>query len=182
MVKAEEHGNVVVLVDLNLWGVTATAPAIRKPTVNSTHLLKLTSSMRAARCDAAHETASTLPHGDIWVFIDGGHNRKSLVRKAVKPTPKAHPQRHKDGRTTFRTITLYKTEKSMTERRGRRGHAQLQLTETVHVSYNGTTVIPQRDNTSLPGSNRSDVLGPIAMSSLNHLHHDTREHVLAFWG
>ena len=182
MVKAEEHGNVVVLVDLNLWGMTATAPEIRKPTVNSAHLLKLTSSLRAARCDAAQEATSTLPRGDIWVVIDGGQNRKALVRKAVKPSPKAHPQRQKDGRTNFRMITLYKTEASMMERRGRRGHAQLQLTETVHVSYNGTTVIPQRDNTSLPGSNRSDVLGPIAMSSLNRLHHDTREHVLAFWG
>ena len=103
-----------------------------------------------------------------------------MFRKAVKLSPKARPQKQNEGRTVFRQITLYKTEKSMLERRGRRGHAQLQLTGTLHVAYNGTTVIPQRENTSLPGSNRSNALGPVAMASPRQLHSDTREDVLTF--
>ena len=128
MLKSEDNGHVVVLADLDLCGMTATAPELRKPTVNTQHSLKLTSSVRAARCDVVQEAASTLPNGDTWVFIDADHNRKSMFRKAAKPSPKAHPQKQKDGRTVFRQITLYKTEKSMLERKGRRGHAQLQLT------------------------------------------------------
>ena len=75
ILKSEENGNVVALADLNLWGMTATAPELRKPTVNTAHLLKLRGSVRAARCDVVQVAASTLPNRHIWVFIDAGQNR-----------------------------------------------------------------------------------------------------------
>ena len=52
----------------------------------------------------------------------------------------------------------------------------------MHIAYNGTTVIPTRDNNYFEGSNRSDTLGHVSMEPLERLAVDRRDHVVKFWG
>lgn len=178
-----DNTNIVVLADLNLWGMCATAPDLRKPSIKPELFAKLFSTLRQARCNAAEVQMSTLPIGDVWVMIDAGQNRRAQFRKQIKPTAKAHPTLKKQGKTVWKNVTLYKSEASMADRKHRmRGHAQLKLTEGIHCAYNGATVIDRRDNKCFEGTNRSDTLGPVQAVKFDLLARLPKADRAKFWG
>ena len=90
-----ENSNVVVLYDCNLYGMCATAPDLRKPSIPREAFEKHILALRKARCSEEELAASTLPVGDVWTLIDGGQNRKAIFHKSIRPSAKAHPANKK---------------------------------------------------------------------------------------
>ncbi len=111
------------------------------------------------------EEPEQLTYGDIYTCINGGKDRKRVFSKPLKnPNMK---KGHDRNRTLTRNMMVHVTESSWRARRKRtNGHAK--LTQTIYFLGNAATFanIPHRPFTTITGSTRSDVCGPINLDSL----------------
>ena len=181
MVRASnESGNVLVLFDANVWGTTDHRPDRRAVPIGKDKFDIPLRAVIAARHGAAEPESLHL--GDIYTCVSGGRDRKRLFTKPIKnDNMKGGRDKH---RTVTRTMMLHFTEQSWRLRR-RRNRGLAKLTQAVYTVCNSATLANMRHTTftSITGSNRSDVCGPIELDNAADLPTlPTPAHIKDFYG
>jgi hypothetical protein len=181
MVRASnESGNVLVLFDANVWGVTDHRPHQRSVPIGKD---KLDVPLRAVIA-ARHGTAEpeSLHLGDLYTCVSGGRDRKRLFTKPIKNDNMKRGR--EKNRTVTRTMMLHFTEQSWRLRR-KRNRGLAKLTQAVYTVCNSATLANMRHTTftTITGSNRSDVCGPIELDNAADLPTlPTPAHIKEFYG
>ena len=163
---SQESGMVMILMDCNVWGEADHRPWLRLCPIGKDKFDLPQRALLAAR--QGTDTPTELQFGDLWTCITGGKDRKRFFVKPLKnPDMKTGRDRQ---RTLCRTMTLTLDEPSWRLRHfAKRGTAK--LTQHIHIVANASTLagIPYKQFPTIPGSNRSDVLGPLTLQPLEDM-------------
>jgi hypothetical protein len=138
MVKpSAETGNVMVLVDCNVYGETDHRPWLRKVPMAPVIFT------RFFRCllTAWHDTPEPecLRTGVIFVCISAGLERKRIFLKPLMNALKGKDE----NKNKVRTLSLYLSERSVRTRKGR-SRGTIKLAQQIYMVYNNKTKIPPR--------------------------------------
>lgn len=160
-----ETGNVLLLMDLNVYGESSSRPDVRKVPVPRQKFERFIKSALEAR--AGDQEPQHLAKGDIFACIDAGKERRSHF---LKPFGSMLKNKSKDApnRSSVRKIVLHFNEEAFQARR-RRTRGQVRLTQCIHVVSNVKTDIPHRFYKTHDNSNQCDLLGPVKMDALADL-------------
>ena len=161
--SSTESGHVMTLFDANTWGYTDHRPNERIVPIGKDKFDIPLRGVIAARHGL--EQPEKLNHGEFYVCVNGGRDRKRFFLNAVKNPNMKHRGMDKD-RTVTRIVTAHMTEQSWRARK-RKPRGQAKLTQQIYMSGNASTFTNLRHASfvKIAGSTRSDVCGPITLDA-----------------
>ena len=167
IVKAsDESGNVLILWDCNTWGEADHRPDMRVCPIGKDRFDVMLRALIAARHGV--ENPDVLNHGELYLCVSGGKDRKRLFLKPIKnPAMTARKGKKDKSRLICRSSVLHISEKSWRARR-KRARGQAKLTQALHLVATSQTFakVPHVEFSTVGGSTGSDVVGPIDLDPL----------------
>ena len=165
----DAYGHVLCHIDLDLLSESATAPHMRQPPYKKQQLQRLVNSFAALRkgIDDNPTNNCKLIRGDVVVFRDGGKKLPGdIVGKQLVSGKGRWLQVSKYENLAKLTTHVLLSEDGLKERRSRvRGIGAIKQLTRLHAFMNADTVIPEKARVVFNGTNRGDVLGPVALEN-----------------
>ena len=179
MVKPTDKSLLMVLLDLNTFGVTDHQPLHRVCPIGKE---KLSLPIRAVlKARLGTDTPSLMERNVLWVCISGGRDRERLFKSFFTPQKDKPPP--KADRALCNKLMIHITEESWRERRKRkRGRAK--LVQSIYMLGHNRTLSAVK-HTKFPvheGSTKSNVMGPVKLDPLDTIPHIDPSLVRDFFG
>ena len=149
---SQQHGNCVVLFDVNSFGEAITAPHVRKPPLATATVKKLFEAVALARHGNASLT--TLAPSEIFVVLNGGRSNNQFASKHFGVGPGVGRSKCKGSNIVWREIMVTFTPDSVQNRKWRtskKALAALKCSQKMFWWFDASTDIPLKPHLHVPG-------------------------------
>lgn len=149
---SQQHGNCVVLFDVNSFGEAITAPHVRKPPLATATVKKLFEAVALARHGNASLT--TLAPSEIFVVLNGGRSNNQFASKHFGVGPGVGRSKCKGSNIVWREIMVTFTPDSVQNRKWRtskKALAALKCSQKMFWWFDASTDIPVKSHKHCQG-------------------------------
>jgi hypothetical protein len=174
-----DSGNVLVLIDCNVFGETDSRPDRRTCPIPRDKIETLIRALVAARY--GKEDPDKLVIGELYALLSAGKDRK---RSLVKPLANPNMKKGRDANRLFTRVIHIHLKESSVRLRKKRTRGQVKLMQPVYLCANRETFMKTgyKDYPHHGGSIFTDILGPITMDHLSAIPTLTQDEKKQYWG